>query len=120
MRLGCSAGVGKSSPFTGRWIARRRDAGGVVEEFRFGPPPPPFRFAKRSPSPQAGRIFAALALLLPTPALADGVVDNVNGITLDAEGKVVRFNGLLIGKDGKIIKLLDRRGQAPRTARLLV
>jgi predicted amidohydrolase YtcJ len=48
------------------------------------------------------------AFLVATPALADGWVDNVNGITLDASGKVVRFNGLTITTDGKIGKLLQR------------
>ncbi len=59
-------------------------------------------------------IAAFLATSLPaTPALADGVVDNVNGITLDAEGKVVRFTALQIGKDGKIVKLLQSREKKP-------
>ena len=49
-----------------------------------------------------------LTLLLATPALADGWVDNVNGVTLDAAGKVVRFNGLTITSDGKVGKLLQR------------
>ncbi len=48
------------------------------------------------------------ALLLATPALADGWVDNVDGITLDAAGKVVRFTGLTITSDGKVGKLLQR------------
>ena len=40
------------------------------------------------------------ALFLTTPSLADGWVDNVNGVTLDAAGKVVRFTGLTITTDG--------------------
>ena len=36
-------------------------------------------------------LLAALAAIaLPVPALASGVIDNVNGIALDANGKVVR------------------------------
>ncbi len=48
------------------------------------------------------------ALLLAAPALADGWVDNVNGVTLDKDGKVVRFTGLTITSDGKVGKLLQR------------
>jgi predicted amidohydrolase YtcJ len=55
----------------------------------------------------------SLTLLLTTPALADGWVDNVNGITLDAGGKVVRFNGLTITADGKIGKLIQRGDKPP-------
>jgi hypothetical protein len=37
------------------------------------------------------KTFFALALLaLAAPACADGLVENVNGITLDQDGKVVR------------------------------
>jgi hypothetical protein len=59
-------------------------------------------------------LCAALALLLtPLPAQADTLVDNVNGITLDANGKVVRFTGLLVGSDGKVKQLLDRKDKRP-------
>ena len=37
--------------------------------------------------------FALLALAIAAPAHADTLVDNVNGITLDQDGKVVRFLG---------------------------
>ncbi|HMO75224.1 MAG TPA: amidohydrolase family protein [Sphingopyxis sp.] len=56
-------------------------------------------------------LFAAL--LLTAPAHADTLVDNVNGITLDADGKLVRFTGLVIGPDGKVKQLLDRRDKRP-------
>jgi len=59
------------------------------------------------------RLLALLALLLPAPALADSLVDNVNGITLDKDGKVVRFTGLVIDKDGKVVRLLDRKDKRP-------
>ena len=58
-------------------------------------------------------VLLAALTLLATPALADGWVDNVNGITLDANGKVIRFNGLTITSDGKIGKLLQRGDKAP-------
>ncbi len=61
-----------------------------------------------------GFMLAALAaLLLATPAHADTLVDNVNGITLDKDGKLVRFTGLVIGSDGKVRQLLDRKDKRP-------
>ena len=57
-------------------------------------------------------LFAALALALASPAAADGLVDNVNGITLDAEGKVVRFAGFTVTPDGRVGRLLQR-GEKP-------
>ncbi|NIJ16703.1 amidohydrolase [Sphingobium vermicomposti] len=60
------------------------------------------------------RLIAALAALaLPVPALASGVIDNVNGIALDASGKIVRFGALLIDDEGKVEKLLPGRYQDP-------
>ena len=57
-------------------------------------------------------LFAAITGFLATPVLADGWVDNVNGITLDAAGQVVRFAGLTVTADGRVGKLL-RRGDKP-------
>ena len=54
-----------------------------------------------------------LALLLATPAHADGLIDNVNGITLDESGKFARFNGLVITTDGKIARTLQPRDKRP-------
>ena len=54
---------------------------------------------------------ALLAALLPAPAFADTLVENVNGITLDGKGEVVRFSGLVIGSDGKVARLI-RPGEA--------
>lgn len=56
---------------------------------------------------------AAAALLAPAPALADALIDNVNGLTLTKDGKVQRFNALLITPDGKVAKLLDRKDKRP-------
>ena len=59
----------------------------------------------------AGAVIAAT----PIAALyADGLIDNVNGITLDQDGKVIRFSGLLIGTDGKVTKLLTRKDKPPK------
>ncbi len=46
-------------------------------------------------------------------AQADGIVDNVNGITLDKDGKVVRFQALLVTSDGKVGKLLSAKDKRP-------
>ncbi|MCG7346862.1 amidohydrolase [Sphingomonas sp. ACRSK] len=57
---------------------------------------------------------AFLASLLATaPAHADALVENVNGVALDARGNVVRFVGVLIGPDGKITKLLKKGDKRP-------
>ncbi|MEY3915493.1 MAG: hypothetical protein RLZZ604_1350, partial [Pseudomonadota bacterium] len=48
--------------------------------------------------------LCALAFITSTaasPAFADGLVENVNGITLDNDGRVIRFNAMLVGRDGK-------------------
>jgi predicted amidohydrolase YtcJ len=53
------------------------------------------------------------ALLFAAPAHADGLVDDVNGYTLDGKGRLERFTGLLIGSDGRITRLLDRKDKRP-------
>ncbi|AMG73542.1 amidohydrolase [Sphingopyxis granuli] len=58
-------------------------------------------------------IATLLALVIAAPAHADTLVDNVNGITLDQQGKVVRFTGLVIDEDGKVKQLLDRKDKRP-------
>ena len=57
---------------------------------------------------------AAGALLVPGIARADSLIENVNGMTLDSEGKVIRFTGMVIDDDGKVKQLLDRRDKRPR------
>ncbi len=56
---------------------------------------------------------AILALSATAPALADGLVDNVTGLTLDQDQRVVRFNAVLISRDGKVVKLLETRDKRP-------
>ncbi len=46
------------------------------------------------------------ALLTGAPAYADGLIENVNGITLDKDGRTIHFTGILIGDDGKVKQLL--------------
>ncbi len=59
------------------------------------------------------RALLAGLLLLATPAYADGLIDNVNGITLDEGGKFARFTGLVIGSDGKVVRTLQRADKRP-------
>lgn len=65
------------------------------------------------------RIFLALlALLFASPALADQLVENVNGYTL-RDGRLVRFNALWIGDDGRVRQLLERGDRRPQTRYLI-
>ena len=59
-------------------------------------------------------LAALLALVLPAPALADQLVENVEGVRIDEDGKVDRFNALWIGDDGRIKGVLDRGDERPR------
>ncbi|MCY7398912.1 MAG: amidohydrolase [Sphingomonas bacterium] len=61
-------------------------------------------------------LIAATALLLAsvsTAALADTLVDNANGIQVDAKGRLQRFTGLVIGNDGRVVKLLAKGDARP-------
>ena len=58
-------------------------------------------------------LAAALIALLPAAALADGLVDNVNGVTLDKEGRVVRFAAMLVSPEGKVTALLEAKDKRP-------
>ena len=62
-------------------------------------------------------MLAGLALLFATPAAADTLIDNVNGITLDEAGHVVRFSGLVMGNDGKIVRLMTAPAPPSEPAR---
>ena len=80
--------------------------------------PTPLRLASKlaglAAPPAYGRgLLALLALILAAPAHADTLVDNVNGITLDKDGKLVRFTGLVIDTQGKVKQLLDRKDKRP-------
>ncbi|AMO73335.1 metal-dependent hydrolase [Sphingorhabdus sp. M41] len=52
--------------------------------------------------------------LAPGIAQADSLIENVNGMTLDSEGKVIRFAAMLIDDEGRVKQLLDRRDKRPR------
>lgn len=62
------------------------------------------------------RSFAALLLAaVSSPALADTLIDNVNGITVDRDGTVTRFGAIVIGDDGRVVQLVEEGERAPRT-----
>ena len=60
----------------------------------------------------------AVAALLPltshTPAFADTLIENVDGLTIDEEGEMIRFNALLIDDDGKVRATYERGAKLPR------
>ncbi len=61
-------------------------------------------------------LVALAALLASASALADTLVDNANGIQVDAQGKLQRFDGLLIGDDGRVKQLLSSGEARPSAA----
>ncbi len=61
--------------------------------------------------------FAAIALLLPAPALADAIVDNVRGMTVDKAGHVTRFRALILDANGRVVCLVPADEPAPRPTR---
>ncbi|MDG2003191.1 MAG: amidohydrolase family protein, partial [Novosphingobium sp.] len=56
---------------------------------------------------------AAALFLLPFPANADVLIDNVIGLSFDQDGRLDEFNGLLIGDDGRVEQILTRRDKRP-------
>ena len=59
------------------------------------------------------RLLLTALALLATPALADGLIDNVNGITLDKDGTVIRFVAMTVTRDGKVGAVLQRGDKPP-------
>ena len=60
--------------------------------------------------------LAAIALIVAAPVKADVLVDNVDGLTLAADGTVQRFSGLLIDNNGRIQQLFQRSDKRPASA----
>lgn len=59
-------------------------------------------------------IVTTLAFLLaPLSAHAEGLIDNINGYTLDRDGKIINFTGLVIDDHGRVLTLLQRRDKRP-------
>ncbi|HEX6375153.1 MAG TPA: amidohydrolase [Allosphingosinicella sp.] len=64
------------------------------------------------------KLLAALAALcLASPALADVLVDNVNGYTIGDDGRLIRFGAMLVGDDGKVARLYQRGEKKPERSR---
>lgn len=57
--------------------------------------------------------LAGLLTMMAAPALADALVDNVDGMTLDADGKVIRFSGVLMTPEGRVVRLLKQGEKRP-------
>ena len=54
-------------------------------------------------------LTAALSMaLLASPAFADILIQNANGIQVGANGKLQRFESLLIGNDGKVVQTFTK------------
>ncbi|WP_369025803.1 amidohydrolase [Qipengyuania sp. RANM35] len=60
-------------------------------------------------------IAALLAATMAPPALADVLIDNVEGLTIDENGKVLRFTGIVVDDQGKVAKVLQRGDKKPQT-----
>ena len=64
-------------------------------------------------------LLGAASTALTSPALADVLVDNVDGVTLDANNALDRFSGFVIDNDGKVKLVLHRGDKRPKTDYLL-
>jgi len=53
------------------------------------------------------RAAGLLLALLPSPAIAATLIDNIEGISVNRAGQVDRFSGMVVDDDGKITELLD-------------
>jgi len=59
-------------------------------------------------------LLAAAAALFASPAPADTLIYNVNGIQVGADGKLQRFGGLVIDDSGKVERLIQRPEELDR------
>lgn len=58
-------------------------------------------------------LIAAAFALVSAPVAADTLIENVNGITIDAQGEVQRFTGLVFDDQGRITQILERGDTRP-------
>lgn len=63
--------------------------------------------------PGIGAFILITGILITGTAQADGIIENVNGMTLTDDGDMVRFNALIIDDDGRVKALLDRKDKRP-------
>ena len=59
-------------------------------------------------------LLACAAALLATPAVADQLIENVDGVRIDEDGKIDRFTALLIDDGGRVMAVYDREDERPR------
>lgn len=58
-------------------------------------------------------VALAVLTLSARPALADTLVDNIEGLTVSEDGGIERFTGMVIDRDGKVVRLLHRGDKRP-------
>ena len=59
-------------------------------------------------------LLACAAALLATPAAADQLIENVDGVRIDEDGRIDRFTALLIDDGGRVQAVYDRDDERPR------
>jgi predicted amidohydrolase YtcJ len=59
-----------------------------------------------------------LALLASGPALAEQLIDNVEGYSVGADGEIMSFTGVVIGDDGRVKELLRQGDDRPKPGEL--
>ena len=60
-------------------------------------------------------LAALLAATCVTPAQADLLIDNVEGLTIGEDGKIERFAALVIDDEGKVAQILQSKDKKPQT-----
>lgn len=58
--------------------------------------------------------IALATATLPAAAVADTLIDNIQGVSIDRQGRVTRFTGMWIDDDGRVKQLLDRKDKRPQ------
>ncbi|OBX19116.1 metal-dependent hydrolase [Erythrobacter sp. QSSC1-22B] len=58
-------------------------------------------------------LLACAAALFATPAAADQLIENVDGVRIDEDGKIDRFTALLIDDGGRVKAVYDRNDERP-------
>jgi predicted amidohydrolase YtcJ len=58
-------------------------------------------------------LLAMTLAVLPAPALADQLIDNVDGLRIDESGAIDRFEALVIDDEGRVKQVLDRGDKRP-------
>ncbi|MBD3729751.1 MAG: amidohydrolase [Sphingomonadales bacterium] len=66
----------------------------------------------------AARLIATLLALIAAfpalPAMADTLVENVQGVTIGESGELESFTGLLLGDDGRVKEVYHKRSEHPK------